>query len=215
MHLAEYRLYGFGESGNAYKVALMLELCGADWETVFVDYFNGATRDRGFRHDVNGLGEVPALDHRGRILTQSGVILTYLSRRLGAFGPRDEEEELEILRWLLFDNHKFTSYLATLRFMHAFQKAGDTPVTAFMTARVETVLGLVEAHLDGRSFMLGEHPTIADLSMCGYVYFRDETPLDWSRWPRLIGWADRIAALPGWRHPYALMPRSYREPAVG
>ncbi|MDB5395925.1 MAG: glutathione S-transferase [Rhodospirillales bacterium] len=134
--MAEYRLYGVGESGNAYKVALMLNLCRLEWEPVFVDFFNGEGRTDQFRDTVNELGEIPALEHDGKFISQSGVILHYLAEQTGHFGAGNAEESREILRWILFDNHKFTSYLATLRFMFGLQKTGDTPITEFLRGRV-------------------------------------------------------------------------------
>jgi glutathione S-transferase len=77
--MAEYTLYCFAQSGNAYKAALMLNLCGADWEPRFVDFFKGETRTPEFRQ-INEMGEVPVLEHEGVRLSQSGVILDYLAR---------------------------------------------------------------------------------------------------------------------------------------
>jgi len=205
--MAEYRLYCVGESGNSYKVALMLALTGADWEPVRVDFFGGETRGDRFRGEVSEMGELPVLEHRGEQLSQSGVILDYLAERTGKFGGRNAAERREIWRWILFDNHKFTSYFATLRFMAAFQKSGETPVLEFLRGRVRSAYALVEKHLAERAFMLGERPTIADLSMAGYVYYSEETGLDRSQTPNINAWTQRIAALPGWKHPYDLMPR--------
>ena len=137
--MAEYRLYCFGESGNSYKAALMLALTGADWEPKRIDYFNGETRGDAFRSEVNELGECPVLEHQGKKMTQSGVILTWLAERTGKFGPRNADERLEVLRWLLYDNHKFTSYFATLRFMVGLQKTGESPVTEFLRTRAGAV----------------------------------------------------------------------------
>ena len=114
--MAEYRLYCFAQSGNAYKAALMLNLCGADWEPRFVDFFSGHEQRTPEFRQINEMGEVPVLEHEGRTLTQSGVILDYLAERFGEFGSTDVDEQREILRWLLWDNHKLTSYIATLRF---------------------------------------------------------------------------------------------------
>src|SRR5262252_4663956 len=105
MRMAEYTLYGFAQSGNAYKPALALELASADWTPRFVDYFGGETRSPAYRA-LNVMGEVPVLEHRGATICQSGVILDYLAANLGRFGPVDDVERREILRWLLFDNHK-------------------------------------------------------------------------------------------------------------
>jgi glutathione S-transferase len=203
--VAEYRLYCFAQSGNAYKAALMLSLCGADWEPGFVDFFNGETRTPEFRK-INEMGEVPVLEHRQMRLSQSGVILDYLAGRFGKFGWADEDERREILRWLLWDNHKLTSYIGTLRFLIRFMKTGETPVTEFLRGRMKSALAILDAHLQGRSFVLGERPTIADLSLCGYLYFADEFAVDWADYPDIGAWLGRIRALPGWVHPYELMP---------
>ena len=203
--MADYRLYCAGVSGNAYKAALMLNLSGCDWEPVVLDYIGGATRQEGFPEEINELGEIPVLEHGAKRLSQSGAILTYLAEKTGRFGGRDEDEKLEILRWILFDNHKFTSYFATLRFLVGIQKTGETPVTEFLRGRTQTAFGMVEKHLAGRDFLLGDRPTIADISMVGYLYYTEETGLDRAPYPNITGWAKRIAALPGWAPPYDLM----------
>jgi glutathione S-transferase len=208
--MAEYRLYGFGESGNSYKAALMLALCGCDWECRPVDYFNGETRSDGFRGGVNEQGEVPVLEHQGKRFTQSGVILTYVAERTGKFGGRTEDEKLEILRWMLFDNHKFTSYFATLRFLIGILKSGEPQVHEFLRGRVLGAYSIVEKHLASNAFMLGDRPTIADISMAGYVYFKEESSIDRAGFPNINAWAARIAALPGWKAPYDLMPRAQK-----
>lgn len=207
--MAEYRLYGMGESGNAYKAALMLNLCGLDWEPVFVDFFNGENRTEKYRTEINEQGEIPVLVHDGKVLTQSGVILQYLAEKTGRFGGADADEAREILRWILFDNHKFTSYFATLRFMFGLQKTGETPVTEFLRARALGAFAIVEKHLNGQDFIVGNRPTIADLSMVGYLYFNEETGIDRTPFPNINAWAERIAALPGWAHPFDLMKRGF------
>jgi glutathione S-transferase len=205
--MAEYRLHCMKESGNAYKAALMLELSGCDWQPVWVDYFNGQTRGDAFRAEINEMGEVPVLEHKGRRFTQSGVILDYVAEMTGRFGPRDAEERREILRWTLFDNHKFTSYYATLRFLFGLQKSGETPVVEFLRARVRGAYGVADKHLAGRKFLLGDAPTIADFSLAGYVFYDEPTGIDRAKeFPNVDAWAARIAALPGWKHPYDLMP---------
>lgn len=99
--MSEYQLYCVAESGNAYKAALMLALCGADWSPIRVDYFDGATRELDYREELNQMGEIPVLKHGDLLLSQSGVILDYLSKRFQRFGPENEFESREILRWIL------------------------------------------------------------------------------------------------------------------
>ena len=171
--MSEYTLWCFAQSGNAYKPALALELAGADWEPRFVDYFNGETRTPAYRA-INVMGEAPVLEHKGVRLAQSGVILDYLAEALGRFGPADSTERREILRWLLWDNHKLTSYTATYRFLRTFTKDADPAVVEVFRKRAETAWGVLDAHLTGRRYVAVDRLTIADLSLCGYLFFDDE-----------------------------------------
>ncbi|HXR57544.1 MAG TPA: glutathione S-transferase [Casimicrobiaceae bacterium] len=203
--MADYTLYCFAQSGNAYKPALMLELAAADWSPRFVDYFGGETRTPAYR-EINVMGEVPLLQHRGETLSQSGVILDYLAGALGRFGANNDRERREILRWLLFDNHKLTSYTATYRFLRAFVKDANQAVLAEFGKRAETAWGILDAHLADRRYVVADALTIADLSLCGYLFFDDEIGVDWNDYPHLRDWLSRIRDEPRWKHPYALMP---------
>ena len=208
--MSEYQLYCFAQSGNAYRAALMLNLIDADWEPVFVDFFKaGETRTPKYRAEVNEMGEVPVLVHRQKKLTQSGVILTYLAERSGKLRPQDEDERLEALRWIIFDNQKVNGFLGPYRFLLNFAKPpGDPAVLAFLKNRIDNNLAIVDKRLADRPFILGVRPTIADLSLCAYLYYpADEFGFDIAGTHKNIAtWLDRIKALPGWKHPYDLMP---------
>jgi glutathione S-transferase len=205
--MSDYELYCFGESGNAYKCALMLELSGLSWTPRFVDFFNGETRTPEYRANVNEMGEAPVLVHGKLKLTQSGVILDYLAERSSQFAPQGAEERREALRWMLFDNHKFTSYIATLRFMISITKTGETQVTEFLRGRANNALKIVDGHLGQHAFMTGARPTIADFSLCGYLYYDDELPFDLAAHKNITRWLAAIKSLPRWKGPYELMPR--------
>ncbi len=208
--MAEYQLYCFAQSGNAYRAALMLNLIGAKWEPVFVDFFvKGVQRTPEFRTNVNEMGEAPVLEHNGKKLSQSGVMLTYLAEHSGKFLPQGEDERLESLRWILFDNQKVNGYLGPYRFLKNFAKpAGDPAVIAFLKGRIDNALGIVNKRLEKQPFLLGNRPTIADISMTGYLYYpAEEFGFDIGKDHPAIGqWLGRIRALPGWGHPYDLMP---------
>lgn len=206
--MAEYRLHCFCQSGNSYKVALYLNSAGLGWEPVFTDFMQGTTRDPKWRETVNVMGEAPVLEWNGGKLTQSGAILTYLADKTGKFKPV-ESDRLEALRWMLFDNHKFTSYFATYRFMKSFlPQAPDPAVLAFLKGRFDAALDLVERHLDKSKFVVGDEPTIADFSLAGYLFYpTEESGYDWAKSnPNLAAWLGRMRALPGWKGPYELMP---------
>ncbi len=204
--MAEYVLYCMAQSGHAYKAALMLELCGADWEPRWVDFFNGETRSEDFRSNVNEMGEVPVLVHGDRTLTQSAVIMDYLFEKFGKFGWDNDEERREVLRWTIFDNQKVSGLAGPLRFMRSLVKTGETDVTRFLDGRVKSALGILNSHFGNKDFAIGAKPTTADLSLCGYLFVRDEIGIDFTPYPNVISWLERIRSLPGWKHPYDLMP---------
>lgn len=208
--MTHFKLYGRGESGNTYKAALMLNVCSLPWTPHFVDFFEPASKDA-FSSSVNEMGEIPVLEFEGRRLSQSGVILKYLSDLTRKFGGEDDEERLEILRWMLFDNHRFSSYYATLRMLVGLRKSGESDVTKFLRMQAVNAFDTVDRHLKGREFIVGDRPTIADISMAGYVYFTEETGIDLNSYPQTRAWAQRLSTLPGWAHPYDLMPRAMKQ----
>jgi glutathione S-transferase len=204
-----YRLHGFCQSGNTFKVAFLLRALEQPWEPVFVDFMHGATREAEWRETANEMGEVPILEDGARRLTQSGLILSYLARKHGAFGGATEDEQHEVLRWLLFDNHKFTSYFASYRFMKAFgTTAPDPSVMTWLRGRLDNAFTIVNKHLQARPFMVGGAPTIADFSLSGYLFYPPEES-DYeveTRFPHIKSWLSRVEAMPGWAHPYEILP---------
>ncbi|MBV1706344.1 MAG: glutathione S-transferase N-terminal domain-containing protein [Hyphomicrobiales bacterium] len=206
--MADFELYGFAESGPCYRVAFMLRACGLDFAQRPVDFFNGETRTPEYRATINEMGEVPVLVHGQRKLAQSGAILAYLANLTGKFDGANEAEKLEILSWMLFDNHKLNGLIGTLRFMVAVSKSGETPVTGFLRQRVTGALGIVEAHLAKRSFMVGERVTIADFSLCAYLYMPEDYGIDWEAYPEIRQWLARLKAVPGWQAPYDILTRA-------
>lgn len=205
----EYQLYCFAQSGNAYRVALMLNLIGADWKPIWVDFFKGGeSRSAKFRTEINEMGEVPVLVHGEKKLAQSGVCLTYLAERSGRFLPDGEDARLECLRWLLFDNSKVGGYLGAYRFLRNFGPARDPGAEAFLKGRIANSLAILDKRFDTAPFLLGDKPTIADISLTSYMYYPpDEFGFDIAKdCPAIGAWMKRMKALPGWGHPYDLMP---------
>jgi glutathione S-transferase len=188
----------------------MLNLIGADWQPTYVDFFaKGEPRTPEYRANVNEMGEVPVLVHGDKKLSQSGVCLSYLAKRSGKFKPEGEDEELEALRWMIFDNQKVNGFLGPYRFLRYLAKpAGDPAVLAFLKGRIDNTLGIVDKRLATRPYILGNRPTIADLSLVAYLYYpAEEFGFDIAAERKNIAaWLERIKALPGWKHPYDLMP---------
>ena len=204
-----YRLHGFCQSGNSFKVAFALNAMRQPWEPVFVDYFHAATRDPSWRENVNEMGEAPVLEAEGKRLAQSGAILTWLAAKHGMFGGRNDDERYDVLRWLLFDNHKFTSYFATWRFMKSFgEQPPGAEVTQFLKGRIDGNLAIVEKHLAAQPYIVGDAPTIADISMCAYLlYPKEEHGYDFAAThPNIAAWLGRVRAIEGYADPYTVLP---------
>lgn len=201
------KLYCFGESGNAYKVALALTLTGQEWEPVFVDFFNGEARSPAFR-EINEMGEVPVLIDGDTRLTQSGVMLDYISSKTGKLGGRSAAERREVLRWMFWDNHKLSTQIGTTRFLANFLPPEKRPegVVPFLQGRLKAAYQVLDRHLEAREWIVGDALTIADLSCCGYLYYPEPFGFSRADWPNIDRWLARISALPGWKPPYDLMP---------
>lgn len=206
--MTAYRLHYFPESGNSYKLALMLTLCGQSFDPVWTDFGGGVTRSAEWRRDVNIMGEIPVLEEDGVKLTQTAPILLRLAEKFGRFQGADEAERFEVLRWLFWDNHKLTSFMATYRFRRAFTPSPEPHVQEYLRGRLDEFLGILEGHLADRPFMVGGGATIADLSICAYLSFPpDESGYDFAvSHPAVHAWLGRVAALPGWKSPYDLLP---------
>ena len=203
------KLHCFGESGNAYKAALTLTLADAAWEPIFVDFFKGASRSPEFRA-LNVMGEVPVLEDGDLVLTQSGVIQDYVSSKTGKLGGKSAAERREVLRWMFFDNHKVSGVAGPLRFNMNFlpEDKRNADVNAFMAMRLGSALKVMETHLDGRNWLTGDDITIADIACAGYLFYEEPFTFDRADYPNINRWLEQIAAQPGWKHPYDLMPRA-------
>jgi glutathione S-transferase len=202
------KLYCFGESGNAYKAALTMNLAGYPWEPVFVDFFNGATRTPEYRK-INVMGEVPVFVEGEQVLCQSGVIQYEIVNKTGKLGGDSEHDKREIMRWVFWDNHKMSSQCGTTRFLMNFIPPEKRPaeVIQFFQGRLQAAFKVLDAHLQGREWIVGTSPSIADTACCGYLYYPEPFGFDRAQWPNISAWLDRISALPGWKHPYEMMPR--------
>ena len=199
-------LHCFGESGNSYKAALSLELSGLIWTPEKVDFFNGATRTDEFK-TLNILGEAPVMVDGNITLTQSGAIQQYIVDKSGKLGGLPEDK-YEILRWILFDNHKMSSQAGNTRFMMNFlpEKHRSGEVIKFMQGRLSAAYHLLNSALKDKNWLVGNKITIADIANCGYLFYPEPFGFDRKKWINIDRWLSNIEETPGWKHPYDLMP---------
>lgn len=204
------KLYCFGESGHSYKAALALELSGLEWESVFVDFFNGETRSPEYRENVNEMGEAPVFVDGDLSLTQSAIIQQHISELTGKFGGATPEESREILRWQIWDNHKLSAMAGICRFLLNFvpKDKQSQETIAFFQGRLKGAYGILNKHLEGRDWIVGDSVTNADLTCCGYLFYPEPFGFDRAEWPNIDRWLSNIQSLDGWKAPYDLMPGS-------
>lgn len=198
------QLYCFGESGNAYKAALTMAITGYEWEPVWVDFFHGASRTPEFQ-SLNEMGEAPVFVEGDLTLTQSCVIQLHIAERTGQLMAGDRSE---ILRWMFWDAQKGSGQQGSLRFLMNFLPEDKRPIQAigWLSGRVQAALGTLERHLEGRDWMVGDAPTLADTACCGYLFYPEPFGFARKAMPNIDRWLTNIESLPGWRHPYDLMP---------
>ena len=203
------KLHCFGESGNAYKAALALELSGLEWEVVKVDFFAGEARSAAYR-EKNVMGEAPLLIDGDFSLSQSGAIQQYITDKTGKFGG-EADEKYEVLRWVLWDNHKLSSSAGMTRFLMNFLPEDKRPeqVIKFTQGRLAAAYTTLNTHLEGRDWIVGRNVTNADFSCCSYLYYPEPFGFDRTEFPNINRWLNNISALDGWKHPYDLMPRAF------
>ncbi|MEM1235746.1 MAG: glutathione S-transferase [Pseudomonadota bacterium] len=200
------KLHCFGESGNSYKAALALELSGLDWEPLKVDFFGGEARTEEYRAQ-NVMGEAPMLVDGDFTLTQSGAIQQWITDKTGKFGGAGNEK-YQVMRWVLWDNHKMSSQAGMLRFLMNFLPADKRPaeVIGFTQGRLQAAFGTLNAHLEGRDWIVGDGISNADISCCAYLFYPEPFGFDRVEWAHIDRWLSNIEATPGWKHPYDLMP---------
>lgn len=204
------KLYCFGESGNSYKAALTMELTEVPWKPVFVDFFNGEARTPEYKQ-LNAMGEVPVLVVGDKKLSQSGAIQQYLVSITGKFGGTTSDEKLEVLRWVLWDNHKMSSIAGTTRFLTNFlpKEKRSEEVINWNKGRLRGSLKVLEQRLNESEWLASEHITIADIACCGYLFYPEPFGFERNEWPGIDRWLTDISNQKGWKHPYDLMPRNH------
>ena len=189
-------LYDSRVSGNCYKVRLLLARLGLDYERRELDVVDRSNR-KDVLGDLNPGLRVPTLVlDDGRPLGESGAILWYLADG-GELVPADPYERAQVLPWMFFEQYSHEPYVAVARFW--LTKGIDVdPETLAERQRVGYLaLDALERHLAGRSYLVGERYTIADIALYAYTHVAHEGGFDLTPYPAIRSWLDRVAAQPG------------------
>ncbi len=206
-----FELHGFAYSGPTYKVALALSLMGEAFDYTHVNMMGGEHKQPPYLSRQR-YGQVPMLVDRnnGRHLCQSAAILEYLADMTGRFGGADLDERLQVREWLYWDFDRLAAPLYKARVVKAgFRQAPPEVVEDCLNA-ARTALGVLESHLAGRAWLVGEGATIADIDIYGVVCCAGEAGIDIAEYPQVGAWAKRVEALPGFRSRADLLPMESR-----
>lgn len=189
------RLYRYALSGHAHRVQLMLSLLKLHYDLIDVDLPTAEHKTPGFL-SRNPLGQVPVIEDGDFMLADSNAILVYLAlshdpqRR---WLPADVRAQAAVQRWLGIAAGPLAAGPAAARVAHLFKRAHN-PQCAVLARQLFDVM---EQHLAGRDWLVGEGPTIADVAMYSYTAHAPEGGIALEPWPRLRAWLQRIEALPG------------------
>ena len=200
-------LYDYLDSGNGYKIRLLLALLEQPYRWVELDIMKGETRTPAFLAK-NPNGRIPALElDDGTCLAESDAILWYLAEGT-PFVPSERTERAQALQWMFFEQYSHEPYVATPRFILKHLPA-DSPRRAELPKRLEqgrAALGVMERHLKGRRYLVGERYSVADMALYAYTHVAHEAQLDLAPFGEVRAWLERIAGQP--RHiPITLRPR--------
>ena len=201
-------LYDYLDSGNGYKIRLLLAQLGRPYSWRELDILNGGTRTPEFLRK-NPNGRVPAIElEDGTCLAESNAILWYLAEG-SALLPSDPLQRAQALQWMFFEQYSHEPYVATARFILKHLPE-DSPRRAELPTRSRqghAALKVMETHLAGRPFFVAERYTIADIALYAYTHVAHEAQLDLEPYPSVRAWLARIAAQP--QHvPITLRPAS-------
>ncbi len=191
------RLYDFHESGNGYKVRLLLNQLGVPHERIEVDILKGETRTADFLAK-NPNGRIPLLElDDGTRLAESNAILFYLARGTD-YLPEERLDQARVLQWMFFEQYSHEPYIAVVRFWHFSGQA--EAMAKEIPARMERgyqALGVMEQHLAEQDFFVGGRYSIADIALYAYTHVAEEGRFELARFPKVQAWLARVAAQSG------------------
>jgi glutathione S-transferase len=193
-----YRLHDFLASGNGYKCRLLLHHLGLPFERVQVDILRGESRTEAFGR-LNPEQRIPVLElEDGTCLPESNAILCFLAEET-PWLPGGRLDRAQVLRWLFWEQYSHEPNLATVRHwvLHPSDDAERQRQLPRKREQGLRALSIMEAHLAGRSWFVGEGPTVADLALYASTHVAPEGGFDLGPHPAVRAWLARVAALPG------------------
>ena len=192
-------LYNSQVSGNCYKVRLLLAHLGIDYERQELSVSDRANRPE-LLGGLNPALRVPTLVlDDGRSLGESGAIIWYFGEGT-RFVPEDPYERAQVLQWMFFEQYDHEPAIAVVRFWLAYSERPREDFADRLGERVAAgyrALDALERHLEGRSWLVGDGMTLADIALYAYTHVAHEGDFDLGRYPAIAAWLERVANEPG------------------
>ena len=193
------RLHNNLQSGNSYKVRLLLRQLGRPYDNIPVDIFKGESRTPSFVK-LNPAGQTPVLElDDGTMLPESNAILCYLAEGTDLY-PLSPVERAHVLRWMFFEQNNVMPNIGWARFIKRWIPA-DSPMwqrLPWLQENGASALAVMESFLNGRQFFVGNRYTIADIALYGYSHTAPEGGLELERYPAVAAWMNRIRSQPNY-----------------
>jgi glutathione S-transferase len=192
-------LYNSAVSGNCYKVRLLAAYLGIPLELRELSVVDRSNRAE-VLGDLNPARRVPTLVvDDGRALGESNAILWYLGDGT-RYVPDDRYERAQVLQWQFFEQYQHEPSIAVVRFLIRFSGEAEkhTDRIREQTANGYVALDAMERHLGGRTYLVGERCSLADISLYAYTHVADEAGIDLEPYPAVRAWLARVAAQPGY-----------------
>jgi glutathione S-transferase len=189
------KLYRYPLSGNAHRIELFLSLLDLDYTMIDVDLRSSEQKSESFLK-LNPFGQVPVLDDDGTIIFESIAILVYLAKKYddGHWLPKEPECAAQIHQWLSIAASRISSGPATARLITLF---GANINVEEVTQRSIELLTIINTHIEGRTFLVGDGPTIADVAAYTYIAHAPEGNISLQPYPAIKTWLKRVESLKG------------------
>ncbi len=195
-----YTLYSMQGSGNCYKLRLMMAQLGIIFHIEDIDILKGESRSENFLK-LNPNGKVPVLVlPDGRVITESNAALFYLAKG-SPWLPEGRYEQAQLLQWMFFEQYSHEPYIAVARFWLAIAPDGRAQKTAELPIwheRGYQALDVMEQHLEGNEFFVGNRYSITDIALYAYTHMAHEGDFDLSSYPAINDWLERVREQPGY-----------------
>lgn len=194
-----YRVYGDMLSGNCYKIKLLMQFLDIPHEWVHVDILAGATHQPSFLQ-MNPNGKIPVLEiAENQYLWESNAILNFLADG-SDFLPADTYLRAKVLQWQFFEQYSHEVYIAVARYINKFLGLPEDRRDEFYSKQAggHKALKVMELQLSQTPFLIGEHCTLADISLYAYTHVAEEGGFTLDQYPAIKKWLQRIEHMPNY-----------------